>query len=289
MARGPRRGGGGPQGKPFPCIFCSRDVPGGANFCPHCSKRVVIHCSGCGSRRRMDYAACPSCGMKKDPTAPPMPKAKCKRCGTEVERDAKKCDGCGMLTAEFKRLCPSCKKEVEKKANKCPHCSHEFGVGISDYRGQIFTYVICEKRYGGCGRGSQVDDLMAELGYPLLFQTERGVKIRCFKDINKAVWTYKNYFERAPIDDAAAVVEKRLLASDEAPWKFETPEKALEFLHSFPCVKCGTHAWEIDVATGVLKYAMPKVAKTAKGIGIIGRWLWAAAQELEHMRRKKGG
>jgi len=231
--------------------------------------------------------------MTKDPTAPPMPKKRCRRCGTEVEWDAAKCEGCGALQRDFKRLCPSCKQEVEKKADECVHCQVKFGVGIADYRGKIFTYVICEKRYGGCGRGHQIDNLMVEIGYPLLFQTERGAKLRCFQDAAKAVWTYKNYFERAPKDDPVDVVERQLLASDEAPWRFETPEKALEFLHGFPCT-CGAHAWEIDKARGIIQYAKPRAEKAAKGLGVAGQWFWGvlkgAAQELEEiMAKKKGG
>ncbi len=177
--------------------------------------------------------------MAKGKKAPLYPI--CGYCGENVISGARGCGICQRRVAGFKRLCPFCEREVPLKANTCPHCGKVFPLSQGS-----FFHVRCR----GCKKGWELDDLMAALNCPLLFKTERGVKLRWFASAEAAVRAWLRYFRPRRRSYTEEEARAYLAQGDEDPWHFSSGQAAISFLESFICNTCRTASWELYRGAG---------------------------------------
>ncbi|MDP3785091.1 MAG: hypothetical protein Q8R12_03380 [bacterium] len=283
-------------------------IPGNSFHCsnPKCHQMVVYKCPTpyCGIFRKIgDERACSKCGaatrwqngelvviLAGSSSAPAEIKPtvlRCNLCGEEITSDASRCPKCKSRTKSFERLCPFCGAEVELKDNDCKNCHQSFPLSVD----KSLFYVVC----GFCGKGSEVDDWMADRNLPFLFQTKPGVKLGCWPSLEDAAMVWMRYFHSKEPVLAFNKVMALLQKSDEAPWFFTSGKLALEYFSEFPCHICGQTCWKLSALRGLWKpmqrmvqAAQPHVAKGAKatGRGVVS-WFRGARQEWSGLTKKQ--
>jgi len=236
----------------------------------------------CGYGLRSDWKHCPACGASTgivdDKVESP---SECGLCKAKLPSGTTKCSKCGRIVKDFKRLCPYCKKVIGLTDDSCRHCGKQFPITIDK-----LPQIVC----GSCGRSEEIDDWFGFRNLPFLFQTERGVKVGCFKDKEIALKNYKLFFEHSKRPETHR--DEMDISEDEKPWSFRDKQTAQMFVNAFPCpsLNCGGKNWKLSIFKRFWG-AAPSAERIGKGVGTgflgLGKILTSARKTIELATKPK--
>ncbi|OGZ35479.1 MAG: hypothetical protein A3E90_02790 [Candidatus Portnoybacteria bacterium RIFCSPHIGHO2_12_FULL_40_11] len=202
-------------------------------------------------------------------------------CKAKLPSGTTKCSKCGRIVKDFKRLCPYCKKVIGLTDDSCRHCGKQFPITIDK-----LPQIVC----GSCGRSEEIDDWFGFRNLPFLFQTERGVKVGCFKDKEIALKNYKLFFEHSKRPETHR--DEMDISEDEKPWSFRDKQTAQMFVNAFPCpsLNCGGKNWKLSIFKRFWG-AAPSAERIGKGVGTgflgLGKILTSARKTIELATKPK--
>jgi len=99
----------------FTCSNCSKPLPDGSKFCPHCGDPYTP-CPNCGADHAVDAQSCAQCGHSL------LAGQSCNNCGEKVADGVKFCPHCGTSTS---LRCGQCQHEVKPGQKFCLECGNK--------------------------------------------------------------------------------------------------------------------------------------------------------------------